>query len=127
MENIYTMKCHVTPIGGCEIELSYRVKCVAVESERVFGNITVTHHRNTAELLSIPWSKRQNLIRQYLEGPNLLELNRQVDVRIKHQNNATLHRSKHFPPEKDHKNDFFQKSLQDKKEDTKYEVQEFIN
>lgn len=71
------MKCQVLPAT----ELSYRVKCVAVESERVFGDVVVTHRSSAAALPAAYRRSRQNLVQQYLEGPNFLELNRRRPTR----------------------------------------------
>lgn len=71
------MKCRVLPTG----ELSYCVKCVAVESERVFGDVVVTCRSSAAELPAAYQRSRQNLVQQYLEGPNFLELNRRRPIR----------------------------------------------
>lgn len=56
-------------------ELSYRVKCVDVESERVFGDVVVTRRTSAAEV-NVYRKKRQNLFRQTLDAPDFLELNR---------------------------------------------------
>ncbi|XP_008208165.1 uncharacterized protein LOC100678809 isoform X1 [Nasonia vitripennis] len=71
------MKCQVLPAA----ELSYCVKCVAVESERVFGDVVVTRRSSAAELPAAYQRSRQNLVQQYLEGPNFLELNRRRPMR----------------------------------------------
>ena len=75
------MKYRVMPIAGRELEISYRVKCVAVESERVFGDIVVTRQTSAADLTTDQGScpKRRNLVQQYLDGPDFLELNRRKD------------------------------------------------
>ncbi|OXU27606.1 hypothetical protein TSAR_013960 [Trichomalopsis sarcophagae] len=71
------MKCQVLPAA----ELSYCVKCVAVESERVFGDVVVTRRSSAAQLPAAYQRSRQNLVQQYLEGPNFLELNRRRPMR----------------------------------------------
>ncbi|XP_011494982.1 PREDICTED: uncharacterized protein LOC105359919 [Ceratosolen solmsi marchali] len=83
------MKCWVTPITGYNIEPRYRVKCVVVESERIFKDITIAP-RNSADLLPIYKNKRQNLIRHYMEGPNFYELNRLVNFDTKCRSITTM-------------------------------------
>lgn len=61
-------------------EISYRVKCVAVESERVFGDVYVTQQtRDLAyrpdDIPSIYGRQRRNLIHQTLDGPDFMEMN----------------------------------------------------
>ena len=57
-------------------EFSYRVRCVAVESERVFGDYLVVTGQTSAAELSDYRRRRQNLQQQYVDLPNFLELNR---------------------------------------------------
>lgn len=69
--------------GGENPEFSYRVKCVIVESERLFGDVVVT--RQTHERLhgvnspSSHSSKRKNrftnLRKTVIEGPDFMNLN----------------------------------------------------
>lgn len=69
-------------------EISYRVKCVAVENERVFGDVYVT--QQTRNLLycadgyqfpSLYNRSRRNLIQRSWEGPDFMELNRKKPIR----------------------------------------------
>lgn len=63
-------------------EISYRVKCVHVENERVFGDVYVA--QQTRDLVrwpddyplpSVYVTRRHNLIKRTLNGPNFMELN----------------------------------------------------
>lgn len=69
-------------------EISYRVKCVAVENERVFGDVYVT--QQTRNLLycadgyqfpSLYSRGKRNLIHRPWKGPDFMELNRKKQVR----------------------------------------------
>ncbi|KAL0105831.1 hypothetical protein PUN28_015925 [Cardiocondyla obscurior] len=64
-------------------EIPYRVKCVAVENERVFGDVYVT--QQSQNLVCRPEGypfprgcrrQRRNLIQQTLNGPDFMELNK---------------------------------------------------
>ncbi|XP_011880484.1 PREDICTED: uncharacterized protein LOC105568985 isoform X2 [Vollenhovia emeryi] len=76
------MSYNVTPLKK-HAEITYRVKCVAVENERVFGDIYVSQQtRNLAyrpESTPFPPGcrrQRRNLIQQTLNGPDFMELNK---------------------------------------------------
>lgn len=80
-----TMSCNVMPLKKYA-EISYRVKCVAVENERVFGDFYVTQQtRNLmvrepnspdAQIPPVMYRKRRrNLIHQTLEGPDFMQMN----------------------------------------------------
>lgn len=63
-------------------EISYRVKCVAVENERVFGDVYVTQQTqdlarrpNEDPFPAVYKRRRRNLIHQTLKGPDFMELN----------------------------------------------------
>jgi len=75
------MSYNVTPLKK-HAEITYRVKCVAVENERVFGDVYVT--QQTQDLVYRPESypfpsgckrRRRNLIQRTLNGPDFMELN----------------------------------------------------
>lgn len=75
------MSYNVMPLKK-HAEITYRVKCVAVENERVFGNVYVT--QQTQDLVYRPEGypfppecrkQRCNLIQQTLDGPDFMELN----------------------------------------------------
>ncbi|OAD57740.1 TBC1 domain family member 30 [Eufriesea mexicana] len=81
------MSCNVMPLKRYA-EISYRVKCVAVENERVFGDVYVT--RQTRDLLysadgyqfpSLYDRRKSNLIQRTWEGPDFMELNRKKPIR----------------------------------------------
>nr|XP_012136115.1 PREDICTED: uncharacterized protein LOC100879104 isoform X1 [Megachile rotundata] len=82
------MSCNVVmPLKKYE-EISYRVKCVAVENERVFGDVYVT--RQTRNLLycadgyqfpSLYDKRKCNLFERTWQGPDFLELNRRKPTR----------------------------------------------
>lgn len=81
------MSCNVTPLKKYA-EISYRVKCVTVENERVFGDVYVT--QQTRELVYCPdgyhlpsvcRKQQRNLIQQTLNGPDLMELNSKRPIR----------------------------------------------
>lgn len=81
------MGCNVMPLKKYA-EISYRVKCVAVENERVFGDVYVT--QQTRNLLycadgyqfpSLYERKRCNLIQKEWKGPDFMELNRKKPIR----------------------------------------------
>lgn len=64
-------------------EITYRVKCVAVENERVFGDVYVT--QQTQNLVYQPEGylflseyrrRKRNLIQQTVNGPDFMELNK---------------------------------------------------
>ncbi|XP_034183224.2 uncharacterized protein LOC117605705 isoform X1 [Osmia lignaria lignaria] len=81
------MSCTVKPLKKYA-EISYRVKCVAVENERVFGDVYVTQQtRNLlycAEGYQFPslYERRKcNLFQRSWQGPDLLELNRKRPTR----------------------------------------------
>lgn len=81
------MGCNVMPLKKYA-EISYRVKCVAVENERVFGDVYVT--QQTRNLLycadgyqfpSLYERRRCNLIQKEWKGPDFMELNRKKPIR----------------------------------------------
>ena len=81
------MNCNVVPLKKYA-EISYRVKCVAVENERVFGDVYVT--QQTRNLLycadgyqfpSLYSKRKRNLIHRPWKGPDFMELNRKKQVR----------------------------------------------
>ncbi|XP_043522425.1 uncharacterized protein LOC122535175 isoform X3 [Frieseomelitta varia] len=81
------MSCNVMPLKKYA-EISYRVKCVAVENERVFGDVYVT--QQTRNLLycadgyqfpSLYRKRKRNLIHRPWKGPDFMELNRKKEVR----------------------------------------------
>ncbi|XP_017791373.1 PREDICTED: uncharacterized protein LOC108573435 [Habropoda laboriosa] len=81
------MICNVTPLKKYA-EISYRVKCVSVENERVFGDVYVT--QQTRNLLycadgyqfpSLYERRRCNIIQRSWKGPDFMELNRRRAVR----------------------------------------------
>ncbi|CAK9831625.1 TBC1 domain family member 30 [Anthophora retusa] len=81
------MSCNVIPLKKYE-EISYRVKCVAVENERVFGDVYVT--QQTRNLLycadgyqfpSLYDRRRCNIIQRTWQGPDFMELNRKKPIR----------------------------------------------
>lgn len=81
------MNCKVIPLKN-HSEISYRVKCVAVENERVFGDVFVTHRTRNIDyspigypFSSIRKTKKRNLIEQRLEGPDFMELNKKLPIR----------------------------------------------
>lgn len=81
------MNCKVMPLKN-HSEISYRVKCVAVENERVFGDVFVTHRTRNIDyspigypFSSIRKTKKRNLIEQRLEGPDFMELNKKLPIR----------------------------------------------
>lgn len=63
-------------------EISYRVKCIAVENERVFGDVCVTQQTwdrvcqlDNYAFLSEHRRRRCNLIQRTLDGPDFMKLN----------------------------------------------------
>ncbi|XP_076164058.1 uncharacterized protein LOC143144996 isoform X2 [Ptiloglossa arizonensis] len=81
------MSCNVMPLKKYA-EISYRVKCVSVENERVFGDVYVT--QQTRNLLycadgyqfpSLYRSRRCNLIQRDWEGPDFMEMNKKKPIR----------------------------------------------
>ncbi|EZA62278.1 TBC1 domain family member [Ooceraea biroi] len=63
-------------------EISYRVKCVTVENERVFGDVyvaqqtrDVVHWPDGYPLPPVYKRRRRNLIKHTLNGPDFMELN----------------------------------------------------
>ncbi|XP_035726381.1 uncharacterized protein LOC118443462 isoform X3 [Vespa mandarinia] len=81
------MNCKVIPLKN-HSEISYRVKCVAVENERVFGDVFVTHRTRNIDyspigypFSSIRKTKKRNLIEQRFEGPDFMELNKKLPIR----------------------------------------------
>jgi len=62
-------------------EITYRVKCVTVENERVFGDVYITQMQDLIyRTESYPFpsecrKQKRNLIQQTLDGPNFMELN----------------------------------------------------
>ncbi|CAL7951896.1 unnamed protein product [Xylocopa violacea] len=81
------MSCNVTPLKKYA-EISYRVKCVAVENERVFGDVYVTqqtrnllHCADGYQFPSLYARGKCNLVQRPCEGPDFMELNRKVPVR----------------------------------------------
>ncbi|XP_024876036.1 uncharacterized protein LOC112457311 isoform X1 [Temnothorax curvispinosus] len=78
------MSYNVTPLKK-HAEITYRVKCVAVENERVFGDVYVT--QQTQNLVNRPEGypfppecrrQKRNLIQQTLNGPDFMELNKRL-------------------------------------------------
>nr|XP_012216603.1 PREDICTED: LOW QUALITY PROTEIN: uncharacterized protein LOC105668696 [Linepithema humile] len=89
------MSYNVMPLKKHE-EISYRVKCVTVENERVFGDVYVTQqtrrldHRSDKDPLPPFYRRRRrNLIQQTLNGPDFMELNKRSTG-----NDASSHRQK---------------------------------
>ncbi|XP_076278137.1 uncharacterized protein LOC143208013 isoform X3 [Lasioglossum baleicum] len=81
------MSCNVTPLKKYA-EISYRVKCVSVENERVFGDVYVT--QQTRNLLycadgyqfpSLYARRKCNLIQRDWQGPDFMELNKKKPIR----------------------------------------------
>ncbi|KAG7212318.1 hypothetical protein KM043_012642 [Ampulex compressa] len=75
------MSCNVMPLKKYA-EISYRVKCVAVENERVFGDVYVTqqtpelgHHDDGYHFPSVYQRRKRNLIMKTLDGPDFMKLN----------------------------------------------------
>jgi hypothetical protein len=75
------MSYNVKPLKSYA-EISYRVKCVAVENERVFGDVYVTQQTQDLvrwpdgyPLLPVYKRRRSNLIKHTLNGPDFMELN----------------------------------------------------
>jgi len=73
--------CNVMPLRKYA-EISYRVKCVAVENERVFGDVYVTHQTRDPGCQSDDYAflseysrRRRNLIQRTLDGPDFMKLN----------------------------------------------------
>lgn len=76
------MSYNVTPLKK-HAEITYRVKCVTVENERVFGDVYVTQQTQNfvyrpEDYPFPPGCRRQkrNLIQQTLNGPDFMELNK---------------------------------------------------
>ncbi|KZC12289.1 TBC1 domain family member 30 [Dufourea novaeangliae] len=81
------MSCNVIPLKKYA-EISYRVKCVSVEDERVFGDVYVT--QQTRNLLycadgyqfpALYHRRKCNLIHRNWEGPDFMEMNRKRPIR----------------------------------------------
>jgi len=114
------MNCRVVPLAN---PFSYQVKCVAVESERVLEESTDRKH------------KRKNLVKEYLQGPNFLELNRRRDAG-RRSSIAVLPREKsrlEFRVERSRSLDFPQDSLSEEEtvsvdsyEERKFKVGAFL-
>jgi len=75
------MSYNVKPLKS-HADISYRVKCVAVENERVFGDVYVTQQTqdfvrwpDSYPLLPMYNRRRSNLIKHTLNGPDFMELN----------------------------------------------------
>ncbi|KAG5330544.1 TBC30 protein, partial [Acromyrmex heyeri] len=74
------MSYNVMPLKK-HMEITYRVKCVAVENERVFGDVYITQMQDLVyRTESYPFpseckKQKRNLIQQTLNGPNFMELN----------------------------------------------------
>ncbi|XP_029665272.1 uncharacterized protein LOC115236750 [Formica exsecta] len=63
-------------------EISYRVKCVAVENERVFSDVYITHQTRGPVCQPDDYAfpskyrrRRRNLIQRTLDGPDFMKLN----------------------------------------------------
>lgn len=79
--------CNVMPLRKYA-EISYRVKCVMVENERVFGDVYVTHQTRDPicqsedyALLSEYKRRKRNLIQKTLDGPDFMKLNSKRSTR----------------------------------------------
>ncbi|KAK2584477.1 hypothetical protein KPH14_006852 [Odynerus spinipes] len=83
----FNMNCKVMPLKNYS-EISYRVKCVAVENEKVFGDVFITHQTRDLDYpsLSYPFlteykTRKRNLIEHRLEGPDFMEMNKKTVTR----------------------------------------------
>lgn len=72
---------NVTPLRKYA-EISYRVKCVAVENERVFSDVYITHQTRDPVCQPDDYAfpseyrrRRRNLIQRTLDGPDFMKLN----------------------------------------------------
>ncbi|XP_076640504.1 uncharacterized protein LOC143352118 isoform X2 [Colletes latitarsis] len=81
------MSCNVMPLKKYA-EISYRVKCVAVENERVFGDVYVTqqtrnllHCADGYQFPSLYRKRNCNLIHRAWEGPDFMEMNKKKPIR----------------------------------------------
>lgn len=91
---VYTFDIHNTPGSSTMItnynvmplkkyaEISYHVKCVTVENERVFGDVCVTQQTLDSVCQSDDYAfpseyrrRRRNLIQRTLDGPDFMKLN----------------------------------------------------
>ncbi|XP_053995038.1 uncharacterized protein LOC128885183 isoform X2 [Hylaeus volcanicus] len=81
------MSCNVTPLKKYA-EISYRVKCVSVENEKVFGDVYVT--QQTRNLLycadgyqfpALYRRRRYNLTLKNWKGPDFMEINKKKPIR----------------------------------------------
>lgn len=71
---------------GKNSEISYRVKCVSVENERVFGDFFVTQQTENSEYCADYFSpackaKKFNLTRKTLESPDFMKMNSKPVIR----------------------------------------------
>ena len=79
------MKCRIMPLGK-NSEISYRVKCVSVENERVFGDFFVSHQTQNSEYCPnyfspVCKSKKFNLTKKILESPDFMKMNSKPVIR----------------------------------------------
>ena len=79
------MKCRIMPLEK-NTEISYRVKCVSVENERVFGDVFVTQQTQDFEYCAncfphVYKKKKFNLISETLESPDFMQMNRKPEIR----------------------------------------------
>lgn len=73
------MKYRIMPLER-NSDISYRVKCVSVETERVFGDVLVTNQTLDSvyceNYFPSVWRKKKfNLIRKTFESPDLMRMN----------------------------------------------------
>ncbi|XP_043481118.1 uncharacterized protein LOC122510496 isoform X3 [Leptopilina heterotoma] len=73
------MKYRIIPLER-NSDISYRVKCVSVENERVFGDVLVTNQMQDSvyckNCFPSVWRKKKfNLIKKTLESPDFMEMN----------------------------------------------------
>ena len=68
--------------GGKNSEISYRVKCILVESERVFGEVIVTQQTrkrlywvNTCHYPNVSRRRLSNLTKKIFKRPDFMALN----------------------------------------------------
>lgn len=74
-----TMKYRIIPLER-NSDISYRVKCVSVETERVFGDVLVTNQMQDSvyceNCFPSVWRKKKfNLIKKTLESPDFMKMN----------------------------------------------------
>ncbi|XP_033222408.1 uncharacterized protein LOC117176309 [Belonocnema kinseyi] len=92
------MQCRIMPVGK-NSEISYRVKCVSVENERVFGDFFVTQQTQNSEYCADYFSpaskaKKFNLTRKTLESPDFMKMNSKP---VSRRRSTISHRSEQIP------------------------------